>query len=168
MRPNPLSWVFNYHFLNDTINFKGDIIINETIIISENEVLIINAGSNIKFQNNSNLIVYGNIQILGSKKNPVMISNIDDSNSSIVAMETFGINNIFHTRIQDLASLKHKEWINSAALTFYESDVVIKHTNFSKNKRKKSGGNGEESQILNRKYNIKITTFLWSLRTNSN
>jgi hypothetical protein len=54
--------------INDTIIFKGEIIINETIIISENEVLIINEGSNIKFQNNSNLIVYGNIQILGSEK----------------------------------------------------------------------------------------------------
>jgi len=42
--------------INDTIIFKGEIIINETIIISENEVLIINEGSNIKFQNNSNLI----------------------------------------------------------------------------------------------------------------
>jgi hypothetical protein len=121
--------------INDTIIINGDLIINETIIISENEVLIINEGSNIKLQNNSNLIVYGNIQILGSEKNPVIISNIDDSNSSIVAIETSGINNIFYTRIQDLASLQQKGWINSAALTFYESDVVIKHTSFSKNKK---------------------------------
>ena len=121
--------------INDTIIFKGEIIINETIIISENEVLIINEGSNIKFQNNSNLIVYGNLQILGSEIKPVMISNIDDSNSSIVAIKTSGINKIFHTTFQNLASLQYKDWINSAALTFYESDVVIKHTSFSKNKK---------------------------------
>ncbi len=64
-----------------------------------------------------------------------MISNIDGSNSSIVAIGTSDINNIFHTKIQDLVSLQHKDWINSAALTFYESDVVIKHTSFSKNKK---------------------------------
>jgi hypothetical protein len=121
--------------INDTIIINGNLIINETIIISENQVLIINEGSNIKLQNNSNLIIFGNIQILGSETNPVIISNIDDSNSSIVAIETFGVNNIIHTNIQNLASLKYRNWKNSAALTFYESDVVIKHTNFSKNKK---------------------------------
>jgi len=121
--------------INDTIIFKGDLILDESITIRENEVLVIIEGSNIKFQNNSNLIIYGNIKIMGSEKNPVTISNIDDSNSSIVAIGTSGINKIFHTTFQDLASLQHKDWINSAALTFYESDVIIKHTNFSKNKK---------------------------------
>jgi hypothetical protein len=121
--------------INDTIIFHDDLVINETIIINKNEVLIINEGSNINFQNNSNLIVYGNIQILGSEKNPVVISNIDDSNSSIVVIGTFGVNNIFHARFQDLTSLQHMNWRNSSALTFYESDIIIKQSNFSKNKK---------------------------------
>jgi hypothetical protein len=123
----------NYSSLIDTIIFKGDLIINETYIINGDEVLIIEEGSNVKFQNNSNIIIYGNIQILGSKKNPVMITNIDDSNSSIVAIETFGTNNIFHTNFENFSSLHHKNWMNTASLTFYESDVIIKDVKFSKN-----------------------------------
>ena len=118
----------------DTITINGDLIINKTIFIGENQVLVIHEGSNIKFQNNSNLIIYGNIQILGSENKPVIISNIDNTNSSVVAIGTFGVNNIFYAKIQDLTSLNDKSWKNSAALTFYESDVVIKHTKFLNNK----------------------------------
>ena len=124
----------NSSTINDTITINGNRVINETIVINEKQVLIIDEASTIEFCNNSNLIIYGNIQILGSEKKPVIISNIDDSNSSIVAINTFGVNNIFHANIQGLTSLNHQDWKNSAALTFYESDVVIKHTNFSNNK----------------------------------
>tara|TARA_B100001250_G_C19808252_1_gene794468 strand:- start:247 stop:2382 length:2136 start_codon:yes stop_codon:yes gene_type:complete len=131
--PNNDITTQNSSCINDTIIFNGDIIIDKTNTIRENEVLIIHAGSNITFQNNSNLIIYGNIQILGSKKNPVMITNIDDSNSSIVAIKTFGTNNIFHANFENFSSLYYKNWMNTASLTFYESDVIIKNCKFSKN-----------------------------------
>ena len=120
--------------INDTIIFKGEIIINETIIISENEVLIINEGSNIKFQNNSNLIVYGNIQILGTKNNPVTITNVDNSKSSIIGISTDDENKILYTKFENLSSLEYKGWINSGAITFYESNIVIKNSSFLDNK----------------------------------
>ena len=79
-------------------------IIDKTIIVNPNQVLIINEGSELKFQDNADLIVYGNIQINGTKPSPVSIANVDNSSSSIIVINTTGINNISHTNFHNLSN----------------------------------------------------------------
>ena len=127
------------HFSNsldqvDTIWFQDNLIIDKTIIVNPNQVLIINEGSELKFQDNADLIVYGNIQINGTKPSPVSIANVDNSSSSIIVINTTGINNISHTNFHNLSNFDNDLWINSSSLTFYESIVEIKNSSFNKNR----------------------------------
>ena len=118
----------------DTIWLQGDLIIDKTIIVNPNEVLIINKGSKLEFKNNADIIVYGNIQIDGSKPYPVSIENIDNSFSSIIGINTKDTNNISYTNFHSLSNFDNDLWINSSSLTFYESIIHINNSSFNKNK----------------------------------
>ncbi len=131
---NSMNQISNSLDQIDTIRFQENLIIDKTIIVNPSQVLIINEGSKLKFKNNANIIVYGNIQIDGSKTYPVSITNIDNSSSSIIGINTTATNNISYTNFHNLSNFDKDLWINSSSLTFYESIIEIKHSSFNNNK----------------------------------
>ena len=67
---------------------SGDIVINETIVYHEDDLLIINDNTKITLKNSANIIIRGGLQINGTEINPVIIKNIDSTNSSIFILHS--------------------------------------------------------------------------------
>ena len=117
----------------DTIIYEGDLIIDKTITIATNEVLIINPGTKLSFSKNANLIIYGNIQMNGTENKQILIENTDSSFSSILSINANGTNKISYVHFNRLSNLNKNNWINTGALTFYETDIEINNCNFTNN-----------------------------------
>jgi len=128
---------FNNEFSShrDTVYLSGYIDVNKTIEYKENKILIINKGTTLKLKNNANLIIQGGLQINGTENNPVIFENIDSTNSSIIVLQSCDTINIGFAKFYNLSSLSYDNWINTASLTFYDSNVSIKNSEFYNNSR---------------------------------
>jgi hypothetical protein len=141
-----------YPFLKLENNFlivNKDIDISKQVIIPPGYILKINAGVNINFRNEGQLISFSPVHFNGNERNPIVISslfnniknsNLLDDNSDIYG---FGIlvlktsnekSYINYTNFVNLSAPDEKKGIGTlGAINFYEADVKITNSSFIKN-----------------------------------
>lgn len=117
-----------------SIVFSDTVSIDKTIYLKKNENLIIKKGTVIEFSNNSNLILEGSLNIMGTKSEPVYISNIDSTFSSILINNSIDTSYISNSTFNYLSSLKNGFWNNTGGITFYKSNVKINNCEFLNNR----------------------------------
>ena len=72
-----LSLNKNFSIINDVITFdEKEHVIKDNLIFPYGYDVKIHKGTSIKLIANSNIVIYGGLEILGTKKNPVVISNL--------------------------------------------------------------------------------------------
>ena len=133
---------FKNNFINndllsprDSVYLSGKIVMNETMLYQDDDLLVINEGTTLELKNSANIIIKGGLQINGTKINPVIIKNIDSTNSSIIILQSPDTVKINFTKFFNLSSLSYDNWINTASLTFYNSNVIIKNSEFFNNSK---------------------------------
>jgi hypothetical protein len=117
----------------DSISYSGIVNINETLFLNKN--VFIEDGTIINLSKNSNLIISGSLNIMGTESNPVYISNVDYTNSSILVLNAKNNSVISHGKFHALSSLDYDNWSNTASLTFYNSNVEILNSTFINNRK---------------------------------
>jgi hypothetical protein len=133
---NPLREHTNINKLNffekiDDNNYKikkGKWIIKDPISISKNLTIV--KGTELMFEDNSYLIVKGNLKILGDENQKVVLRSADQSWKGIYVYEGGGQSIINHAKISDVSFLKDGILELTGGVSFYMSDVKISNTSF--------------------------------------
>ena len=128
--------VSNYYTVeNKKVIFnKGKYEITENIIIPNNYKVIIEAGTELDFINNSIFISNSPVYIQGEKNNKVLIKSSDGTAMGFTVLQCTEKSTIENTIFDGLNTLNYMGWSLTGAVNFYEADVEIKNTTFSNNK----------------------------------
>ena len=113
---------------NDIIFGPGDLQIEENYIVPTNYSLVIKAGTNIDFINNSRIISYGDIQLDGLESSRINITSSDSSGRGIKVMNANKTSNINYVNFSDLHIDQND--FSPAILMFYESNVNLSNCIF--------------------------------------
>lgn len=106
-----------------------DININNNTIINKNQIFIIQEGVTISINNNSVLVIYGNIYFNGSKNKYINI-NSDKTGSVIFNKNTVVMN---YVNIQNLGNTKLNSYTLYSGINFIESLVTLKNIQIKNN-----------------------------------
>lgn len=118
----------------ETFSITKDTIISDDFIVSKHQNLIIEEGSTISFTNNSNLFVYdGQINVNGTKSNPIYFNAETNSNSAIY-IQTDKLVSFQNVTFNNLSALKKDLWQLPSAITLFESNATFLNCEFSNNK----------------------------------
>ena len=149
---NTFELTEKYPFLKLENNFlivNEDIDIYKQVIIPSGYVLKINAGVNINFKNEGQLISFSPVHFNGNERNPIVISsffnNIKNGNLLDDNSDTYGFgilvlktgnekSYIDYTNFVNLSAPDEKKGVGTlGAINFYEADVEITNSSFIKN-----------------------------------
>jgi len=115
---------------------SGNWEIKKPLKIPVNYKLIIEAGTQINFSNNSYILVKnGSIELLGTKKNPIILQSKTNWNGILVLNSNSNnqSSKIQHTTFKNLNKYTDDERLLTGALNFYESDIFIDNSKFINN-----------------------------------
>lgn len=112
----------------------GNYTITKPIIIPESYGLHISEGTSINFTNQSYLLSYGDVQCIGTKDSPILLTSNDHSSQGVVVICANKTSHFSHTAIQNLKSLQENEWQLTGAITFYESEIKMNNVTIANNK----------------------------------
>ncbi|MDA3820947.1 MAG: CotH kinase family protein, partial [Candidatus Delongbacteria bacterium] len=105
----------------------------EPVIIPCHAELIIEAGTTISFSDEAGLISYSPVNICGTPNNKVNIIAEDTVSGYFVVLGAEEKSVVKHCNFKNQNTLSYNGWILTGAVTFYESDVEIKHSGFFNN-----------------------------------
>ena len=115
---------------NNLIIDNKELIINNPIII-KNKNLIIKPGTNIIFSKNSYIYIEnGNIELNGTKENPIMLSSKDNWGGIYVYNSNFS--KIENSIINNLKEFNHENIALTGSLNFYKSNILINSLKLTK------------------------------------
>jgi hypothetical protein len=125
---------FNFFKVNDSIITlgPGDYEFNEHLVIPKTHSLQILPGTNINLLNSSRIIAYSPIIMKGNKDNRIKIYSSDSTGQGLLVIQANGKSFMNYVDFND-QSLNDLSQSISSVLTFYESNVVINNSSFSKN-----------------------------------
>ncbi len=112
---------------------KGDITIKEPLIIPDGFILIISEGTKIDITDSAMIISYSPVQIIGTYKDPVIVTSSDFTGNGFTVLQANGKSKLDYVVFENLNTLNFKHWTLTGAVTFYESDVTITNTKFYRN-----------------------------------
>jgi len=118
---------------NKIIFKKGKHIIKRSIIIPANFEVLFEAGAELDFIDSAIFLSFSNIQMVGTKKDKIIIKSSDNSAQGFTIMQASNKSNINNVIFDGFNTLNYKNWILTGAINFYESDVSISNTLFKNN-----------------------------------
>ncbi|MBI3136173.1 MAG: CotH kinase family protein [Bacteroidetes bacterium] len=122
-----------YQITGDTLLIKkGNYVVRELVLIPAKYIVRIEAGTTIDLVNGAGIITNNSTFIEGSDNAPVVITSSDTSAQGFIilgAAET----HISHAQFSNLSSLNQDGWNLTGAVTIYEGNVSITHTEISGN-----------------------------------
>lgn len=131
---NKLKANKNYTIKNKDIVFsKGDVTIDEPILIPTGYKVYISSGTQIDLIDSAMIISYSPVFINGTKKDPVVIKSSDFTANGFTVLQAKGRSKLNNVRFENLNTLNYKSWTLTGALTFYESDVDLDNVTFYRN-----------------------------------
>ena len=139
---------------NNIIFENKEYIIDKPILVPENHNLIILAGADLKFSENSNILIYnGSLKILGEKNNNVNISALENTWSGIYVIGNNKNSEINYANFSKLNYFQNSKFNLSGAINFYNSNVEINNSVFDIS-------NSEDSiNFIKSKFSVNDTTF---------
>jgi len=157
LRQKPVSNSTEFLEINNrtnTIYFKKGIwTINQSLIIPPDFSVFIGPGTIINLVNKASIISYSDLQIQGTKEEPVRIISSDGSGQGIAVFNTKKESNLKYVIFQNLSNPSKYNWELTGAITFYESQVKFSNVLIL-------GMRSEDSlNIVNSKFGIKNTEF---------
>ncbi|PKP31906.1 MAG: hypothetical protein CVT99_06775 [Bacteroidetes bacterium HGW-Bacteroidetes-16] len=102
--------------------------IDHPIQIPAGYVVNFEPGTTLDFIKKANFISYSPIIMRGTPDAPVVITSSDFTANGFAVLQAEGRSQVEYARFENLNTLNYKGWVLTGAVTFYESDVDIKHS----------------------------------------
>jgi hypothetical protein len=112
---------------------RGEYVLTEDLIIPEGKQLIIEAGTSIDIVNQSKLLSYSFVTMLGTEDAPIRIFSSDRTGNGFTVLQADNRSILSHVHFRDLNTLSESGWTLTGAVTFYESDVSFNKVSISEN-----------------------------------
>ncbi|MEM1319482.1 MAG: right-handed parallel beta-helix repeat-containing protein [Bacteroidota bacterium] len=106
---------------------KGEYTLDQDWLIPEGYELYIDAGTSIDIVGGAKVLSRSPVRLLGNSEEPVLISSSDDSAQGFTVLQAGGPSSLDYCIFKDLNTLNKDGWTLTGAVTFYESDVVIRN-----------------------------------------
>ena len=119
--------------MNDTLVISGTHHFKDDLFIPANKTLIIKAGTELNFTNNSGFFSFSPVLAKGTKEEPIVIRSDDHTINGFNVLQPDGVSVFEHVAFSELSSLKKEGWQSPAAVNLYEADVVLKNCKFNNN-----------------------------------
>lgn len=119
---------------NEYYEFKeSNMVIDEPVIIPNDKVFKVNAGSVIQFKDQGFLLSEAPVTFNGTENLPILFESLDGKNGSITVLQANQASSIQYTTFKNQNTLSYNGWNLTGAVTFYESEVHIDHAEFISN-----------------------------------
>lgn len=118
------------------VTFTGkDITLAKSLFIPNGYSLKLTEGQTINLINNAFIICYDYVEFKGTQNSPINFTSSDDSlYSGIVVMKASKQSTLDYVNFDNLGEVQSGIWKLTGAVTFYESDVIIKNCKFLNNR----------------------------------
>lgn len=111
----------------------GEHTFKEPVIIPEGFECEISAGAGLNFINRSFLLSYSPIKAIGSEDQQITIRSADGTSMGFIVLQATGKTVLDHVIFDCMNSMNYNGWSLTGAVTFYESEVEIRHVTFMNN-----------------------------------
>ena len=113
--------------------------VNSWLVMPEGFELLLSEGTTLNFKSSAGLLARGPVTIKGTKDSPVILQGMRNSTKAnywqgIFVMNSESPSHWSHVKIKNTKGIKNNDWVVSAGVTFYESDVYLKNVTFSENR----------------------------------
>lgn len=122
-----------YNLKGDSLMIKGEHIIDELVLIPENKIVVFEEGTKIDFVSHGGFISYSPVFMMGTDKNPILISSSDSTANGFTVLKGNIRSLVQNVVFENLNTLNFEGWTLTGAVNFYESDVDIHHSEFNQN-----------------------------------
>ena len=117
---------------------SGEWQVNSWLVVPEDFELILPEGTTLYFQPSTGLLARGPVTINGTKDRPVVLQGTRNSTKSnhwqgIVVIKSKGSSHWTYAQIKNTKGINNNDWMVTAGVTFYESDVYLKNVSISDN-----------------------------------
>ena len=118
---------------------SGEWQVNSWLVVPEDFELILPEGTTLYFKSSAGLLARGPVTIKGTKDRPVVLQGIRNSTKAnywqgIVVINSKSPSHWSHVQIKNTKGINNNDWVVTAGVTFYESDVYLKNVTFSENR----------------------------------
>jgi len=113
--------------------FRKTATISEPIIIPEGHTVSFEPGTKIDIIKKAFVLSYSTVYFLGTEQQPIFVNSSDGSARSFTVIGAEELSKVNYTTFSNLGAFSYKGWNLPGAINFYESDVNIYHTTFTKN-----------------------------------
>jgi len=113
--------------------FRKKVTIDEPIVIPKGHTVTIEAGTDIDIIEKAFVLSYSAVHLLGTEEQPIFVNSSDKSARSFTVIDAAELSKVNHTTFSNMGAFSYKGWNLPGAINFYESDVNIYHTTFTKN-----------------------------------
>tara|TARA_B100000212_G_scaffold333321_1_gene302638 strand:+ start:2451 stop:5114 length:2664 start_codon:yes stop_codon:yes gene_type:complete len=139
---------------NKNIYFeKGNLLINEPLIIPENHKVIVGKGTIITLEENGLIFSKSPIELSGTKLEPIKII-AENSGQGLVVINAYKKSLIENVIFDNLSTPNFENWTVPGAVTFYYSPVEILNSTFKDNQSE------DGLNIVKSTFSIKNTKFI--------
>lgn len=111
----------------------GDWVVKTPVKIPEGYQVVAGPGTSINLMNEAFILSYSPIRMTGSESKPVRIFSSDGKGQGLVVIKAKAKSKFTYVEFNGLGQVKQGLWSQTAALTFYESDVDFSHCMFRDN-----------------------------------
>ena len=113
--------------------------VNSWLVVPEGFELLLSEGTTLNFKSSAGLLARGPVTIKGTKDSPVILQGMRNPAKEhywqgVVVMKSEVPSHWSHVKIKNTKGIKNNDWVVSAGVTFYESDVYLKNVTFSENR----------------------------------
>ncbi len=109
------------------------------LVVPEDFELLLSKGTTLHFNSSAGLLARGPVTIKGTKDQPVVLEGKISLTregywQGIVVLNSKHPSHWSHVQIKNTKGIENNDWIVNAGVTFYKSDVYLKHVTFSENR----------------------------------
>ena len=111
---------------------KGDWSLDRNLIIPEGFRFVCREGTTITLSNNAKILSYSPVEFIGTEASPIVISAEGSTGQGLVVIKAGKRSALKNVVFNNISPPSQAGWELSAAVNFYESDVDINNTVFSR------------------------------------
>ena len=124
---------YYYDKENRIVVFKDSALITEHIIVPKDHLIKVDAGTYIDISNKAFVISYSAVEFSGNEEEPILVNSSDGTANGFTVIKAKEQSFVRFTTFQNMNTLAYKGWNLTGAVTFYESNVEVHNSVFTKN-----------------------------------
>jgi hypothetical protein len=112
--------------------------VEDMIVVPKDAVLEMNPATMLQFASDAGIISHGSLRFNGDKNSPVILQGVNDNSWQGIVVLNAAASSLSNILIKNTSGISLPDWSMTGGVTFYHSDVTIKHSTFE-------GSRGEDA-----------------------